>query len=177
MSDIKEYVVGFMFLRRVEDYHDAKKGDIEYVYLIRKSRPDWQKGLYNGIGGHIENDETPEYTIVREFKEETGFETIQNDWSKCAVISGDTFIVHFFYAFADLTVENFLHRIRTKTDEIVTPIPAFDFYRYPVIYNLKWLIPLCLDCDIKKPVIFKDTNVVGSGMSSLIPDMYCNKDI
>jgi 8-oxo-dGTP diphosphatase len=43
-----KYVVGFLF----------NEGKTKVV-LIKKNRPDWQKGYFNGVGGKIEGDETP----------------------------------------------------------------------------------------------------------------------
>lgn len=54
------YVVGFAI------------DDLDRVALIRKNRPDFQAGLFNGIGGHVEVGETPAGAMVREFVEETG---------------------------------------------------------------------------------------------------------
>lgn len=42
------------------------------VLLIRKAKPDWQKGLLNGIGGKLEGSESVLECTVREFREETG---------------------------------------------------------------------------------------------------------
>lgn len=56
---IKKYCLGFAFVD-----NDSS------VILIRKEKG-WQKGMLNGIGGLIENDETPWNAMVREFKEET----------------------------------------------------------------------------------------------------------
>ena len=58
---MKKYVVGFLF-----------QGD--KVALIQKNRPAWQKGKLNGIGGHIEENETPLSTVDREFFEELGYQ-------------------------------------------------------------------------------------------------------
>ncbi|PIE78988.1 MAG: hypothetical protein CSA15_05000, partial [Candidatus Delongbacteria bacterium] len=55
------YVNGFMYSE------DEKK-----IVLIKKNTPEWQRGLFNGIGGSIEAGESPEEAIVREFEEETG---------------------------------------------------------------------------------------------------------
>jgi 8-oxo-dGTP diphosphatase len=55
-----EYVLGFAF--------DSN----EEVVLIRKNKPDWQRGLLNGVGGKIEENESSYAAMVREFHEETG---------------------------------------------------------------------------------------------------------
>ena len=43
---MKSYVLGFCFNTRLDQ-----------VVLIQKTRPEWQAGRLNGIGGHIENGE------------------------------------------------------------------------------------------------------------------------
>lgn len=57
-----EYVVTFLF------NHDYTK-----VWLIEKQKPEWQKGRLNGIGGKIENGETPVDAAFRELQEEAGY--------------------------------------------------------------------------------------------------------
>lgn len=58
--EIQVYSVAFAFYR-------------EDVLLIRKAKPDWQKGLLNGIGGKMEpGDINVLDTTRREFVEETG---------------------------------------------------------------------------------------------------------
>ena len=64
-----EYVVGFAF--------DA---DLHYVSLIRKNKEGWQKGLMNGLGGHVDEGETPEQAMVREFLEEGDVATNADQW-------------------------------------------------------------------------------------------------
>ena len=49
------YVTGFMFSQ-----------DLLNVGLIKKLKPKWQSGLYNGIGGKIEHDESPYEALARE---------------------------------------------------------------------------------------------------------------
>lgn len=70
---MKNYVVGFAF----NDNH---------VLLIEKKRPSWQKGSYNGIGGHIEEGETPKAAMVREFEEECGIASMEKDWEQFAIM-------------------------------------------------------------------------------------------
>src|SRR5688572_3151742 len=42
------------------------------VLLIHKNRPAWQAGKLNLPGGKVEEGETPEQAVIREFMEETG---------------------------------------------------------------------------------------------------------
>ena len=66
---MKRYVLGFCFLPHWE------------CILIEKSKPDWQNGLVNGLGGSIEPGETMHEAMVREFYEECGLQTHQKDWN------------------------------------------------------------------------------------------------
>lgn len=119
------YVAGFLF-----------NEDKTKVALIEKQRPQWQAGLLNGIGGHIEKGETSFDAMRREFKEETGVENI--DWNSLITLAGSDWEVHFFYGFGDIT------KVRSLTDEIVVVV---DINPLPenIIDNLKWLIPMALD--------------------------------
>lgn len=64
----KDYVLGFAF-----DQYGA-------CALIQKLRPDWQKGRWNGIGGHREPGEDGPTAMAREFREETGMDTHPGQW-------------------------------------------------------------------------------------------------
>ena len=49
----------------------------QYLMLYRnKKEVDINKGKYIGVGGHVEPNETPNEAVVREVKEETGFDLI-----------------------------------------------------------------------------------------------------
>lgn len=45
--------------------------ELKHVLLLKKAKPPWQKDLYNGPGGKIEDDETANHCAVRELFEET----------------------------------------------------------------------------------------------------------
>lgn len=43
-----QYVLGFMFSNLMNN-----------VVLLQKQKPNWQKGLWNGVGGKVESGEEP----------------------------------------------------------------------------------------------------------------------
>ena len=98
---MKNYVVGFIT--------DGKR-----VLLIRKNRPDSQKGLYNGVGGLILENETPLDAIIRKTKRETGLEI--NNWLKIDTFPYPETTLHLFQANVS---KKFIKNYRTTTDEIV----------------------------------------------------------
>ncbi|WP_164969449.1 hypothetical protein [Halarcobacter ebronensis] len=54
---MKHYVTGFLFTK-----------DFKHVVLIKKLNPEWQRGLFNGVGGKVEENEKPCDAMSREFK-------------------------------------------------------------------------------------------------------------
>lgn len=65
-----EYVLGFAFT--------PSRGG---VLGIKKTRPVWQAGRVNGVGGKIEPDDwCIEDAMTREFLEETGIATQESQW-------------------------------------------------------------------------------------------------
>lgn len=80
------YCCGFLFWR-------------DRVLLVRKTHPQWQDGLWNGVGGKIEDGETPLTAMVREFAEEAHIEVPPAAWRLFCVESGaPDYEVHFFRA-------------------------------------------------------------------------------
>jgi 8-oxo-dGTP diphosphatase len=134
-KDMKEYVVGFLFDSRGER-----------VVLIRKNRPDWQKGKVNGVGGKIEPNETPMAAMIREFREETGVETTSLDWENFGSMwDFHEFEIAFYRAFNS----ELLAQTKTCTDEFiekwdVESVTAI-FHRNQIVPNLRWLVPLALE--------------------------------
>jgi len=82
---MKYYTVGFMF-----------DDDMKSVLMIKKNRPDWQKGLLNGIGGKMEHGEIPIETMIREFQEECGIKTFESDWYKVTDLHFKEAMIYFF---------------------------------------------------------------------------------
>lgn len=103
MPKSQAYVLGFMF-----------DPSMTRVVLIRKNRPTWQAGKLNGIGGKIEPEETPSQAMVREFREETGLQTVLQDWAHTGLVTGEDYTVHCFKA-----VSERLEDVQSMTDEQV----------------------------------------------------------
>lgn len=130
---MQQYVVGFLF--------NPEKTRVAMVY---KHKPEWQRGLFNGIGGKIEPGETPAAAMLREFHEEAG---VYVTWKSATILKGIDFEVHVFTATSNAIDD--AHTI--EREEIVTVDPR----ALPgnVIPNLKWLIPMLLDPDVEMPVV------------------------
>lgn len=139
MADKKEqYVCGFRFNEKFDK-----------VLLIRKSKPEWQRGLLNGIGGKLEDiDNSFIDAIEREYDEETGLGTF-DEWREFNVIHNEIFEVHFFVSFGN-DIMGFQDR---KTDIGEGIIGLYDHPEVladpTLIPNLTWLIPMSLDEDIR----------------------------
>ena len=100
----------------------AFNSDKSKIALIKKNRPDWQKGFYNGIGGKVEENETFVQAATREFFEEAGI-VIDNEYYFARVVCPNS-IIYFFYAI--LTEEEF-NQITSKTDEKIEKFTRREF--------------------------------------------------
>ena len=132
----QRYVVGFMFNQNETA-----------VLLINKLKPEWQKGLYNGVGGKIERGEHPDVAMIREFEEEAGI--AHAPWISFAQISDpqESWIVHFYRA----NTQQVFHA-KSMTEEQVC-LFRLDNMPENILSNLTWLIPMALDRNIRTDVI------------------------
>jgi 8-oxo-dGTP pyrophosphatase MutT (NUDIX family) len=100
----------------------------DYVVLMRKRRPDWQKGKLNGLGGEIREGETPHQTMVREWDEETSILTM-GIWGKVCTVRGsghpgqDPWELHVFATLFDFQGYE-VNVDYGKTDEKVEILPV-----------------------------------------------------
>lgn len=145
---IERMVVGFAFTE-----------DRESVILIRKNRPEWQKGKLNGVGGHIHQGEHPNKAMEREFEEETGVFIHKMNWERMVMMEGNGWHVTFFRTW--LTRRD-VHMIKSLTDEEVVQVSVKteeEGANAKILTNLSWLLPLCLDdSGIQFPLQVRDVS-------------------
>jgi 8-oxo-dGTP diphosphatase len=119
------YVVGFAF-------NPSKT----HVLLIEKTHPEWQRGKWNGIGGHIEEGELPLEAMIREAREETA---IDDDfrWELYATMRGEDFVC---FVFAGLITES--PGLSDSGERLqMWAVPLYDL---PRLANLDFLIAAAL---------------------------------
>jgi 8-oxo-dGTP diphosphatase len=154
MEMMLDYVNGFMI-----------QPERDEVLFIHKQRPDFQKGKWNGIGGKIEDGETPLQAMVREFREETGVATDPAIWQHTLSLEGHGFVVHFYRTF----VSEF-PCFQTTTDEEVAVWridevfrvvheqmqsdgqPHQKFYQCPTLTNMRWILSLQQNMNVVFPL-------------------------
>lgn len=109
------------------------------VVLIKKTKPEWQRGKINGVGGKIESGECCNVAMAREFEEETGCKTFATDWKWFTVMRFiDGTEVHCFAAKLASHQD-----VTTTTEEEISLVDLRDIHRDSrAIPNLLWLIPM-----------------------------------
>ncbi len=147
---ITSYVNGFMI-----------QPESQRVLLIRKTHPPFQAGKWNGIGGHIEANETIWQAMVREFQEETGVQTFESEWEHTITLEGRDFVVYFLRHFVSVGFPDY----RTTTDEVVNDWDIEAVFRdqkygIPTLPNMKWILPIQMNLNIKFPlrVLWQDSH-------------------
>lgn len=111
------------------------------VLLSKKARPEWQAGLYNGVGGKIEEEETPLGAMIREFEEETG--ELHEEWNFFGEMLGEDWTV---VLYKTTILREKLAKICDNTVDAEEPCKLFPVNELEgTISNLSWLVPMALD--------------------------------
>jgi 8-oxo-dGTP diphosphatase len=128
----KNYVLGFAF-----------NADRTKIVMIRKTRPAWQAGRLNGLGGKIEPGETQLQAMCREFAEETGVTTQESDWHYYAELKALDSSVYCYRLFDDKILA-----ARTIEDqEIILCDVDLNGLTKESLKSCSWLIAMALDDD------------------------------
>lgn len=119
------------------------------VALVKKDRPAWMAGKWNGVGGKVEPGEAPIEAMVREFEEETGLLTSPVEWQRFATLrhtaenGGSGCDIACFVAFLPA---HELDRVRTVESEEVRVFGGDVLVRadLDLMDNMRWLLPMSL---------------------------------
>lgn len=125
MSEHVKYVAGFLFDK-----------EFNKVVLVKKNRPAWQKGFFNGVGGHVEAGESSLMAMRREFSEETGMQI--DTWQQFCTLSGSNWTVEFYWSTGSISV-------KSMTDEEICVFELHELHELNVISNIRWLVPMAVD--------------------------------
>ncbi|GJG85842.1 hypothetical protein tb265_10230 [Gemmatimonadetes bacterium T265] len=131
------------------------------VVLVHKTRPAWQAGRVNALGGKLHPGESAADAARRETREEAGVDVA--GWDEFLVWDDAQYRMHACRAF-DPAAE----RAYTAEDQDVFLADALALPPN-VIDNLRWLVPLALDRDVRVPVRVRSADPAGSGLTEPVP--------
>lgn len=127
------------------------------VVLMHKTRPAWQAGRVNALGGKLHDGETPADAARREVREEAGVDVA--GWEEFLVWEDPHYRMHAVRAFDPAAAA-----VRTAEDQEVF-LAEVDALPAALIDNLRWLVPLALDRDVATPVRVRSAAAEGSGLT------------
>lgn len=139
----REYVCGFV-INDVE-----KPWKTQRIVLIQKTKPAWQAGLWNGVGGKVEAGESPQQAMIREFAEETGVRV--TGWRLFAINRHGPNGVYMFVS------RQWVDAVHQTTDERPQIWEISVLKSGLVVPNLKWLVPLALSENKETVLVGDDT--------------------
>jgi 8-oxo-dGTP diphosphatase len=124
---------------------------------MRRTRPAWQAGRVNALGGRLRLSEDAAAAARREVHEECGVDVAE--WKEVLVWEDAEYRMHVMRAVSERARE-----ARTLEDQEVF---LADVNALPpnVIDNLRWLVPLALDADVALPVSVRSAAAEGSGLT------------
>ena len=131
--------------------------DRERIVLMERTRPAWQAGRVNALGGKVAPGETAAAAVRREVREEAGVDVAT--WDELLVWHDPAYRMHVFRAFDTAALG-----ARTCEDQRVVVVPARPLPE-AAIDNLRWLVPLALDRDVATPVVVRSADPAGSGLT------------
>jgi 8-oxo-dGTP diphosphatase len=141
-----EYVLALLFT-----------ADGREVVLVRKTRPAWQAGRINALGGKLHDGETVLEAARREVREEAGVDV--EDWEEFLVWNDRQYRLRAVRAFSDAA------RIARTAEDQEVFLAQVAGLPLNVIHNLRWIIPLALDRDVALPIQVTSANPDGSGLT------------
>ncbi|MGQ0713591.1 MAG: NUDIX hydrolase [Gemmatimonadaceae bacterium] len=135
--------------------------DSREIVLVRKTRPAWQAGRVNALGGKRLAGESLTDAARREVREEAGVDI--DRWEEFLVWTDPVYRMRAVRAFDDAA-----RGARTAEDQAVF-LAYVGALPLGIIDNLRWIIPLALDRDVAVPIEVRSANPAGSGLTEPPP--------
>jgi len=135
--------------------------DRRHVALVHKTRPAWQAGRVNALGGKLHPGESATDAARREVREEAGVDVAA--WEEFLVWDDAQYRMH-----ACRACDPAADAVYTAEDQAVFLAEALALPAN-VIDNLRWLVPLALDRDVAVPVRVCSADPAGSGLTEPVP--------
>jgi 8-oxo-dGTP diphosphatase len=131
--------------------------DAREVVLVRKTRPAWQAGRVNALGGKLQSGEALLDAARREVREEAGVDV--ECWEEFLVWDDPEYRLRAVRAFDDAA------RAARKAEDQEVFLANVHGLPLEVVDNLRWIIPLALDRDVAIPIEVTSANPSGSGLT------------
>lgn len=104
------------------------------------------------MGGKVEDGENFRQCMQREWMEEAGIPTTEDGWKLNIEQRGDDYVLAVFsYRLHVITPKPFI----TAEEQVAWCLTHLVASREDVLHNVKWMMPLCLDKEVKFPVMVK----------------------
>lgn len=149
MAPKRRFVLAFLFTE-----------DRRQVVLMRRTRPAWQAGRVNALGGAMTIGESSLVAARREVREEAGVDVAE--WVEVLVWDDADYRMHVVRAVTELARD-----AHTMEDQEVF-LAELDALPANVIDNLRWLLPLSLDADVAFPIDVRSAASGGSGLTDRV---------
>ena len=135
-----------------------KKDDCYLLLLRNKEENDMNEGKWMGVGGHLEEGETPIEAAKREIREESGLIVEELNYVGVVEFVNDDYseIMHIF------TVDSFQGELIECNEGTLEWIPIKDIYNYPMWEGDKAFLPLLEDDSsfFKLKLVYKDKELI-----------------
>lgn len=123
-----------------------------HIVMINRNKTPWM-GMWNGLGGKIQEDETPKQSIQREIQEELGVHISLHNILERGVLTWNTFEahgqgIHLFY----VELESLALSFPIQMDEGIIDLKHIDWIIHPnnkgVAPNIQYFLPQLMSSKI-----------------------------
>jgi 8-oxo-dGTP diphosphatase len=138
---MKRYCLGFLF-----------RPNHEWVVMLQKTHgPGDMAGRFNGIGGHVEENEVSLAAMKREGREELG---IEPDWLPFCTMhdNGGEWVCDCFVAVIANDVD--LPPVNDAGESVSEHRPPQLLRRDDIMLNLRWLVPMAMEKGVTAEVYY-----------------------